>query len=248
MEPIRLDKLLADAGYGSRSQVRQRIRKGQVTVDGAPAKGGEQKVDPDTQQILCEGQPVSYFLYEYFLLNKPAGVVSAVTDARDKTVVELIEEQKRRDLFPVGRLDKDTEGLLLITNDGNLANRLLSPGRHVEKTYYAEVDGPVTELDVSLFAQGLDIGEPRRTLPARLEIQESGEALSRVRLTITEGKYHQVKRMFQAVGRRVLFLKRLSMGPLELDPGLAPGEYRRLTQAEVEALKRIANEKKGAAQ
>lgn len=248
MEPIRLDKLLADAGYGSRSQVRQRIRKGQVTVDGAPAKGGEQKVDPDTQQILCEGQPVAYFLYEYFLLNKPAGVVSAVTDAREKTVVELIEEQKRRDLFPVGRLDKDTEGLLLITNDGNLANRLLSPGRHVEKTYYAEVDGPVTELDVSLFAQGLDIGEPRRTLPARLEIQESGEALSRVRLTITEGKYHQVKRMFQAVGRRVLFLKRLSMGPLELDPGLAPGEYRRLTQAEVEALKRIANEKKGAAQ
>ncbi len=248
MEPIRLDKLLADAGYGSRSQVRQRIRKGQVTVDGAPAKGGEQKVDPDTQQILCEGQPVSYFLYEYFLLNKPAGVVSAVTDARDKTVVELIEEQKRRDLFPVGRLDKDTEGLLLITNDGTLANRLLSPGRHVEKTYYAEVDGPVTEMDVSLFAQGLDIGEPRRTLPARLEIQESGEALSRVRLTITEGKYHQVKRMFQAVGRRVLFLKRLSMGPLELDPGLAPGEYRRLTQAEVEALKRIANEKKGAAQ
>ncbi len=244
MEQIRLDKLLADAGYGSRSQVRQLIRKGQVTVDGAPAKGGEQKVNPETQRILCGGQPVAYSRYEYFLLHKPAGVVSAVTDARDKTVVELIEEPKRRDLFPVGRLDKDTEGMLLITNDGGLANRLLLPGHHVEKTYYAEVDGPVTEMDVSLFSQGLDIGEPRRTLPARLLIQESGPSRSRVQLTITEGKYHQVKRMFQAVGRRVLYLKRISMGPLQLDPDLAPGQYRKLTRQEIEALRNIAIEKR----
>ncbi len=240
MEPIRLDKLLADAGLGSRSQVRQLIRKGLVTVDGAPAKGGEQKVDPEGQEILCQGEPMAYARFSYFLLNKPAGVVSAVTDARDKTVVELIEEPKRRDLFPVGRLDKDTEGLLLITNDGLLASRLLSPGRHVEKTYYAEVDGPLSELDVSLFAEGLDIGEPRRTLPARLEIEESGPERSQARLTITEGKYHQVKRMFQAIGRRVRYLKRLSMGPLGLDPALAPGEYRPLSREEVEALKREA--------
>ncbi|MCJ7834448.1 rRNA pseudouridine synthase [Cuneatibacter sp. NSJ-177] len=238
MGQIRLDKLLADAGYGTRSQVRQLVRKKQVTVNGEPAKGAEQKIDVDEDQVQCMGRPVFYAEYEYYMLNKPAGVVSAVTDSRDKTVVELIEERQRRDLFPVGRLDKDTEGLLLITNDGILANRLLAPGRHVDKTYYAEVDGPVTQMDVRLFAEGLDIGEEKRTLPARLVIEESGRELSKVWLTITEGKFHQVKRMFQAVGRRVLFLKRLSMGTLTLDPELKPGEYRKLTDPELLELKR----------
>lgn len=180
MGQIRLDKLLADAGYGTRSQVRQLVRKKQVTVNGEPAKGAEQKIDVDEDQVQCMGRPVFYAEYEYYMLNKPAGVVSAVTDSRDKTVVELIEERQRRDLFPVGRLDKDTEGLLLITNDGILANRLLAPGRHVDKTYYAEVDGPVTQMDVRLFAEGLDIGEEKRTLPARLVIEESGRELSKV--------------------------------------------------------------------
>ena len=238
MGQIRLDKLLADAGYGTRSQVRQLVRKKQVTVNGEPAKGAAQKIDVDEDQVQCMGRPVFYAEYEYYMLNKPAGVVSAVTDSRDKTVVELIEERQRRDLFPAGRLDKDTEGLLLITNDGILANRLLAPGRHVDKTYYAEVDGPVTQMDVRLFAEGLDIGEEKRTLPARLVIEESGRELSKVRLTITEGKFHQVKRMFQAVGRRVLFLKRLSMGTLTLDPELKPGEYRKLTDPELLELKR----------
>ncbi|WP_434309076.1 pseudouridine synthase [Hominifimenecus sp. rT4P-3] len=238
MGQVRLDKLLADAGYGTRSQVRQLVRKKHVTINGEPAKGPEQKIDVDKDQIFCEGKPVFYAAYEYYMLNKPAGVVSAVTDNRDKTVVELIEDRQRRDLFPVGRLDKDTEGLLLITNDGILANRLLTPGRHVEKTYYAEVDGPVTQMDIKLFAEGLDIGEERRTLPAVLIVEESGNACSKVQLTITEGKFHQVKRMFQAVGRRVTFLKRLTMGSLTLDEALAPGEYRKLTEGEILALKK----------
>ncbi len=170
------------------------------------------------------------------MLNKPAGVVSATRDPKEPTVLDLILDKRRKDLFPVGRLDKDTEGLLLITNDGALSHSLLSPRKHVDKTYYAKVEGLVTEEHVRLFAQGVDLGEEKPALPAVLEIQEAGET-SLVLVTLREGRYHQVKRMFQALGCEVRYLKRLSMGSLRLDESLKPGEYRKLTEEELENLK-----------
>ena len=169
------------------------------------------------------------------MLHKPAGVVSAVTDDRDRTVIDLIDARKRKDLFPVGRLDKDTEGLLLITNDGKLANQLLNPRKHVDKTYYARVRGAVTAAEQECFREGLDIGDDTLTKPAELEILSSGPE-SEILLTITEGRFHQVKRMFQAVGMEVLYLKRLSMGPLRLDESLPAGAWRPLTVEEIRAL------------
>ena len=169
------------------------------------------------------------------MLNKPAGVISASEDPRERCVVDLIESRKRKDLFPVGRLDKDTEGLLLITNDGGLAHRLLSPKKHVDKVYYARVQGRVTQEDAELFRRGVDIGEKKQTLPAELRILNAGE-ISEIELTIREGKFHQVKRMFHAAGKEVLYLKRLQMGPLRLDESLKPGEYRTLNTQELDIL------------
>ncbi len=232
---MRLDKYLADMGVGTRTEVKKLIRQGKVTVDGIIQKSPEAKVDVDNQQICCGGQTVSYETFEYYMLNKPAGVVSATTDAKDKTVLDLIVSKKRKDLFPVGRLDKDTEGLLLITNDGELAHRLLAPKKHVDKVYYAKVEGTVTQEDVELFSKGLSIGNGELAKPSKLEVFVSGE-ISEIRLTIQEGKFHQVKRMFEAVGKKVLYLKRLSMGTLELDETLSPGEYRTLTEKELEEL------------
>lgn len=234
---IRLDKYLADMGIGTRSAVKQMIRKGQVKVNDAPAARPELKIDEQHDKVYVDGQEVGYCEYEYYMLHKPAGVVSATEDARDKTVIDLIESRRRKDLFPVGRLDKDTEGLLLITNDGALAHRLLAPKKHVDKVYYARVRGRVTEDTVKEFAKGLDIGvnEEELTRPARLEIITSDEE-SEIRLTIQEGKFHQVKRMFQAVGMEVTYLKRESMGSLVLDPELKPGAYRLLTDQELENL------------
>lgn len=235
---MRLDKFLCDMGLGTRSQVKTSIRKGQVLVDGAVCRQPETKVSK-SQEITYEGRPVSYTAMEYYMLYKPAGVVSATEDARERTVLELIKEKKRKDLFPVGRLDKDTEGLLLITNDGQLSHRLLSPKHHVEKVYYACVDGPVHEEYVEKFQTGLDIGDEKPTLPAKLEILKSGEDASEIRLTICEGRYHQVKRMMEVAGCRVTYLKRLSMGPLRLDETLKAGEYRHLTKAEIDKLKEL---------
>ena len=232
---IRLDKYLADMGYGTRSQVKQQIARGNIAVNGNPAKRPEMKIDTETDQVSYCGANAAYEQYEYYMLNKPAGVVSATEDRRASTVLDLLCERKRKDLFPVGRLDKDTEGLLLITNDGDLAHRLLSPGKHVDKVYYAEVDGRVTAEDATLFLRGVDIGDVKKTLPARLEILKTEER-SAVRLTICEGRFHQVKRMFHAVGKEVVFLKRLQMGSLKLDDNLKPGEYRKLTREEVERL------------
>lgn len=232
---IRLDKYLADMGCGTRSQVKRQIGMGNVSVNGSPAKRPEMKIDSETDSVAYCGSEVSYEQYEYYMLNKPAGVVSATEDKRESTVLDLLQERKRRDLFPVGRLDKDTEGLLLITNDGGLAHRLLAPGKHVDKVYYAEVDGQVTQEDAALFWQGVDIGDEKKTLPARLEIIQSAER-SAVLLTICEGRFHQVKRMFHAVGKEVVFLKRVRMGGLKLDERLKPGEYRKLTKEEVETL------------
>ena len=232
---IRLDKYLADMGIGTRTEVKKLIRQGKVKVDDYIVKSPEQKIDTVTQKVFCEGQEVGYEEYEYYMLNKPAGYVSATTDAKDKTVLELITDKKRKDLFPVGRLDKDTEGLLLITNDGDLAHRLLAPKKHVDKLYYAKVEGVVTEEDVRAFEEGVNIGEDEVTRPAVLEILKSDE-ISEIHLTIQEGKFHQVKRMFEAVGKKVIYLKRLSMGTLRLDENLKLGEYRALTEEELEHL------------
>ena len=192
---IRLDKYLADMGTGTRQEVKKYIRKGLVRVNQETVRTPEMKICEEKDEVFLEGQRIAYASCEYYMLNKPAGVVSATEDKRETTVIDLIRDKKRKDLFPVGRLDKDTEGLLLITNDGQLAHRLLSPKRHVDKTYYAKVSGCVTKEDVLLFARGLDIGtdeREERTMPGELEILRSGSE-SEILLTIQEGKYHQVK-------------------------------------------------------
>ena len=232
---MRLDKFLCDMGEGTRSQVKQKIRQGCVTVDGQAARKPELSVTSENR-ICVDGRPVSYVKLEYYMLNKPAGVLSATRDPDQPTVLSLIRDKRRKDLFPAGRLDKDTEGLLLITNDGVLAHSLLSPKKHVDKRYYAKVAGVVTEEHVRLFSGGLDLGDEKPALPAVLEIQKAGK-VSHVFVTLREGRYHQVKRMFQAVGCEVLYLKRLSMGSLCLDESLKPGEYRSLTPEEIENLK-----------
>lgn len=232
---IRLDKYLADMGCGTRSQVKREIAGGSVMVNGAPARRPEDKIDTEKDSVVFRGSPLGYTEYEYFMLNKPAGVVSATEDRTERTVLDLIDARQRKDLFPVGRLDKDTEGLLLVTNDGGMAHRLLSPKKHVDKVYYAKVAGRITEEHVRLFAEGLDIGDEKPTLPAELTVLSSGE-ISEIELVIREGRFHQVKRMFQAAGGEVIYLKRLRMGSLVLDRELQPGEYRKLTEEEVRAL------------
>ena len=232
---IRLDKYLADMSIGTRTEVKKLIRQGKVAVDGLIVKNPDIKVDTGTQNVTCNGIAVTYETYEYNMLNKPAGVISATSDKTEKTVLDLIDSKKRKDLFPVGRLDKDTEGLLLITNDGELAHRLLSPKKHVDKLYYAKVEGTVGMEDIDAFAKGLDIGEGEYTKPANIIVLKS-DVISEIELSIQEGKFHQVKRMFEAVGKKVIYLKRLEMGTLKLDEGLALGEYRPLTQKEIEEL------------
>lgn len=235
---IRLDKYLADMGIGSRTDVKKYIRQGRIKVQEKTVKKPEFKVNLETDEVCFDETCISYKKYEYYMLNKPAGVISATHDEKDRTVLDLITGKTRKDLFPVGRLDKDTEGLLLITNDGELSHKLLSPKHHVDKCYYAKIKGVVTQEDVLLFQRGLNIGtkeHPEFTLPGKLEIIKS-DLESEIRLTIQEGKFHQVKRMFQAVGKEVVYLKRLSMGTLRLDENLKKGEYRPLTKEELERL------------
>ena len=234
---MRLDKFLCETGFGTRSQVKELLKKGQVTVNGVSAKKPEQKIDEHKDQITCQGKIASYEKYVYYMLHKPAGVVSATEDKREKTVLDLLKSEDRRDgIFPVGRLDKDTEGFLLLTDDGDLAHRLLSPRKHVDKTYYAKIAGSVTEAHIERFREGLDIGDEKKTLPAMLEILASEPEISEIRITIHEGRFHQVKRMFEAVGCKVTYLKRLSMGAVALDGTLAPGDYRPLNEKERELL------------
>ena len=233
---MRLDKYLCETGFGTRSQVKDLLKKGQVMVNGEVVKKPELKINETTDQILCQGKKASYQKNIYLMLHKPAGVVSATEDNREKTVLDLVRPEDRKNgLFPVGRLDKDTEGLLLLTDDGELAHRLLSPKRHVDKTYYAKINGQVTEEHVKQFREGLDIGDEKKTLPAVLTILLSGP-VSEIEVTIHEGRFHQIKRMFEAVGCKVTYLKRLSMGSLVLDETLPPEEYRPLTEAELEDL------------
>jgi 16S rRNA pseudouridine516 synthase len=200
---LRLDKYLADMGVGTRSELKVWIRKGRVSVNGSVCNKPEQKVSIDSDEICLDGKQLNYTQYVYYMLHKPAGVVSATTDKLSKTVLDLITEKKCKDLFPVGRLDKDTEGLLLITNDGELAHQHLSPRKHVDKVYFAKVKGRVTDEDAKVFQEGVDIGEESLTLPARLIILVTGD-ISEIELTIQEGKFHQVKQMFEAVGKEVI--------------------------------------------
>ncbi len=238
---LRLDKYLADMGMGTRSQIKEKIRKGKVAVNGEPTWAPELKVDPSRDTVELEGRPVGYAELEYYMLNKPAGVITATEDKRQKTVLDLMEGRKRRDLFPVGRLDVDTEGLLLITNDGELAHQLLSPKKHVDKVYYVKLDREIPREAADTFAAGMTLGDGTKLQPALLCLESTVSA----RLTIREGKFHQVKRMFQAVGCRVIYLKRLSMGPLALDETLAPGACRPLTEEEIRQLKESVSLKAG---
>lgn len=239
MKELRLDKYLSEMGEGTRSQIKEMARKGRILVDGIPEKRAERKIDPEQQQVSVDGRPVSYVRYEYYMLNKPQGVVSATEDSRYETVISLIEERKRDDLFPVGRLDIDTEGLLLITNDGDLAHRLLSPKKHVDKVYFARIEGELPPDAKEGMEEGLVLSDGTPTMPARLEVrkQGKGEVPSEIYLTIREGKFHQVKRMFETLGCCVIYLKRMSMGSLILDEALKPGEYRPLSEDEILKLK-----------
>lgn len=230
---MRLDKFLCESNQGTRSQVKGLIRQGLVTVNGAVIKSPEYKVTENRDCVALRGAPLQYQCFQYFMLNKPKGVVSATQDNTARTVLDLLSPQDRQeDLFPVGRLDKDTEGLLLVTNDGELTHRLLSPKRHVDKTYLVGVERPLLEEAVKALEQGVDIGEKRLTAPAQVRILKEKELL----ITIHEGKFHQVKRMLQAVDNRVIFLKRISFGGLFLDESLEPGTYRALTEQEVTIL------------
>ncbi|WP_100402067.1 pseudouridine synthase [Bacillus sp. FJAT-42315] len=233
---MRVDKILANLGYGSRKDVKKILKSGAVTVNGELVKDAKQHVDPNNDQIVIHGEEVHYREFIYLMMNKPPGVISATEDMRDETVIDLLDpEHIIFEPFPVGRLDKDTEGLLLITNDGQLAHQLLSPKKHVPKTYFAVIDGEVTESDVEAFRHGVTLDDGYETQPGELVILKSG-LRSDIELTITEGKFHQVKRMFEAVGKKVVYLQRISMGPLVLDEELELGEYRELTEEEIKLL------------
>ena len=233
----RLDKLLASTGRWSRRETKELVRQGRVLADGDPVLRPEDKYDPASVVLTVDGQAVDCAPFIYLMLNKPAGLLSATEDRSQRTVLDLLPEHlRRRGLFPVGRLDKDTEGLLLLTDDGPLGHGLLAPKRHVDKVYFAQVDGVLDQSDADALAAGMTLGDGLRCLPAALEPLDGGTSC---RITLREGKYHQVKRMLAARGKPVRFLKRLSMGPLALDPALQPGEWRPLTPQEREALERL---------
>ena len=233
---MRIDKFLTEVGLGTRREVKKLLKTGQIAVNGVPVKKPEEKIKETEDIVTYQGKTLSYQEFEYYMFHKPAGCVTAVSDARHQTVMDYMKDLTRKDLNPVGRLDIDTEGLLLITNDGMLSHELLSPTKHVPKTYYAKIEGKVTEEDISLFAEGIDIGEKKLTKPAKLCILVS-DTISEIELTISEGKFHQVKRMFEAVDKKVIYLKRISMGSLVLDESLGLGEYRPLTKDEIEQLR-----------
>lgn len=231
---MRLDKILADMGVGSRKETKEMIRRGEVAVNGVVLKDGGAKVDWQ-DEIKVKGAPLEFRRHFYYMLYKPAGVITATKDANKATVLELLSDVRRKDLFPVGRLDKDTEGLLLITNNGELAHRLLSPKYHVDKTYFARLDERITKVDMDAFAGGLVVDADFTAMPAKLVLPDP-KVPKEVLVTIKEGKYHQIKRMFAAVGKQVLYLKRLSMGSLQLDESLEKGAYRELTGEEIKGL------------
>ena len=230
---MRLDKFLTTMELGSRSQVKSLIKSGAISVNGTICKDADFKFDEKDAEITYNGKLIKYNRLQYIMLNKPQNVVSATQDNHDKTVLDLLHDVRKKDLFPVGRLDKDTEGLLLITNDGELAHHLLSPKKHVDKTYLVGIEHSLTQEDICALEQGVDIGEEKQTLPAHVKVVDD----THIHLTIHEGKFHQVKRMLQAVNNQVLSLKRISFGSLSLDETLSPGAYRELTSHEINSLK-----------
>ena len=240
---MRLDKYLADMGKGTRSQLKEAAKKGRIRVNGQIVKKTDQKIRISEDVVEMDGIPVKYVTMEYYMLNKPQGVVSATEDRKYKTVIDLISDKSRNDLFPVGRLDIDTEGLLLITNDGALAHNLLAPKKHVDKVYFAICEGYVEDSAIALFSDGIELPDGLKCLPAKLKILSRSNSdegtYTEVSLTIREGKFHQVKRMMKAVGCPVKYLKRMTMGPLTLDKELKTGEYRPLTEQELELLLKL---------
>ena len=236
---MRLDKFLADMQIGSRKEVKSYIKKGLVKVNQVTVKQDKFQVKPETDEIFFDGEKISYQQFFYYMLNKPAGVISATRDSQQKTVIDFLQKTDfRADLFPVGRLDKDTEGFVLLSNDGNLAHRLLAPKKHVEKEYFAKVEGIVRPEDVTAFAKGLLLDKGEVALPGELTILKVDEEkeTSEISLIIHEGKFHQVKRMVQAVGKKVVYLRRDRIGGVRLDKALALGEYRPLTLEELAIL------------
>ncbi|GKU84824.1 pseudouridine synthase [Niallia sp. NCCP-28] len=230
---MRIDKMLANLGYGSRKEVKMLLKSKAVKVNNEIIKDAKEQVDPKRDVVTLYGDIVEYKEFIYLMMNKPPGVISATEDTREETVIDILQiEDAVFNPFPVGRLDKDTEGLLIITNDGKLSHRLLSPKKHVPKTYFAVISGKVTEEDIEAFRNGVILDDGYETKPGELKILKAGET-SDIELTISEGKFHQVKRMFESVGKKVLYLKRISMGPLALDETLELGEYRELTEEEI---------------
>lgn len=234
----RLDKIISNLGYGSRKDVKSFVKKGLIEVDGVIVKDNGISVDPEKSIIKVNGEEILYRKFIYLMMNKPDGVISATHDSKDETVIDLLElDHQVFEPFPVGRLDKDTVGLLLLTNDGELNHRLISPKWHVDKVYYAKIDKKVDEKDITAFKNGIILDDGYKCLGAKLEILNSSDEGSEIRLTIQEGKFHQVKRMFEAVGKKVIYLKREEFGGLLLDPDLQEGEYRELTDEELALLK-----------
>ncbi|MHC9532417.1 pseudouridine synthase [Dellaglioa sp. L3N] len=236
---MRIDKFLTEMQFGTRSNVRKIIKQKQVMIDGELTTSAKIQVNPTKSVIQVNGDVIPYQKYYYYLLNKPAGVLTATKDRKQKTVMDLFNRvDYRDDLFPVGRLDKDTTGLLLITNDGQLGHRMLSPTHHIEKVYFAKVEGHVTDDDVAKFKTGLLLKDDTQTKPAKLYIESYNQDtnISEVLITITEGKYHQIKRMFGAIGMKVIRLERKQMGSLELEPTLSLGRYRVLTDEEIKSI------------
>ena len=237
MERQRLDKIIASTGKWSRREVKELVRRGLVTVGGAAVRSAEEKFDPEAVEISVNGEALSYRRVTWIMLNKPGGYLSATEDGRGKTVLDLLPRELQR-LFPVGRLDKDTEGLLLLTNEGGLAHALLSPKRHVDKVYYARTEGRLTEEDCRAFAGGMSLSDGLQCLPARLEILSAGEE-SEAYVTLREGKFHQVKRMLAERGKPVVYLERIRMGSLTLDRDLPRGAFRFLTEEEIAGLRSL---------
>ena len=238
MAKVRIDKAISQLGIASRSQVRSMISKGRIAVNGILPKSINDKCDPDTDIITVDGEAIEYKQYHYLMMNKPAGVVSATEDAKDKTVVSLLEGRySKMDLFPVGRLDKDSEGFLILTNDGKFAHKVISPSKNVYKRYYIQVEGRIGEEDKMAVEKGILLKDGTKCRPGKLEIIKSGEK-SEAYMMISEGKYHQVKRMMAALGKPVLYLKRVSIGFVQLDSSLTPGQYREMTKEEIDALEK----------
>lgn len=234
----RLDKILSNLGYGSRKEIKTIVKKGLVKIDGKIIKDNSLQVDPDKSVILVNGEEIVYKKYIYLMMNKPAGVVSATYDKYEETVIDLLSpEDAIFEPFPVGRLDKDTVGLLLLTNDGELNHKLISPKHHVDKIYYAKINKEVTDKDIELFEKGITLDDGYKCMNAKLQIIASNSEGAEVYVTLQEGKYHQVKRMFESLGKEVVYLKRIEFGGLELDETLVEGEYRELSDEEINILR-----------